>query len=375
MFPIHNHLGKVVGFTGRVLPQYDDGKMGKYINSPETPIFNKSKLLYGLWKSKNHIREQGSAFLVEGQMDFLMSWQAGVKHAVASSGTAFTGDHLHTLKRLTDELVVSFDNDDAGMEAGERALDLALGADFRGRVVMLKGGYKDPAEMAEKEPEALLAAVAAARPAPEFYFEKYLGSEGKAADLRDRGALSRVRAVLAKIKAMASAVEQNFWIKELAKRTHLDEQTLQAEGEGIMRQATSDKRHVEEAKEEKVPEITRRALLSERLISAALGINDLIRISAAKPHMPEEYQAVYEVLAAGKRHSEKPDIDELINLAVLRSEELSDAEMETLAGELEMEWAKDRRRELTFEVKRAEAEGDEKAVQKALEEMHKLPSR
>src|SRR3984957_1122972 len=84
MFPIHNHTGKVVGFTGRILPQLDRGDMGKYVNSPETPIFQKSKLMYGFWKTKDTIREAKSAVLVEGQMDFLMSWQAGVKNVIAS---------------------------------------------------------------------------------------------------------------------------------------------------------------------------------------------------------------------------------------------------------------------------------------------------
>lgn len=86
MFPIHNHTGKVVGFTGRILPQLDRGDTGKYVNSPETPIFQKSKLLYGFWKSKDAIREAKKAVLVEGQMDFLMSWQSGVKSIVASWG-------------------------------------------------------------------------------------------------------------------------------------------------------------------------------------------------------------------------------------------------------------------------------------------------
>jgi DNA primase len=94
MFPIHNHLGKVVGFTGRILPQLDTSATAgpggfvtaKYVNSPETPIFQKSKLLYGFWKSKDAVREAKSAVLVEGQMDFLMSWQSGIKNVIASSG-------------------------------------------------------------------------------------------------------------------------------------------------------------------------------------------------------------------------------------------------------------------------------------------------
>ena len=125
MFPIHNHLGKTVGFTGRIMPQFDDGKMGKYVNSPETPIFAKSKLLYGFWKSKDFIRDSKSAFMVEGQMDFLMSWQAGVKNVIATSGTALTSDHLKTIRRLCDKLILSFDNDEAGWKAGQRGEGLA----------------------------------------------------------------------------------------------------------------------------------------------------------------------------------------------------------------------------------------------------------
>jgi DNA primase len=142
MFPIHNHVGRVVGFTGRILPQLDpstraDARSGdtsasasgfvpaKYVNSPETPIFQKSKLIYGFWKSKDAVRAEKRAVLVEGQMDFLMSWQSGVRNVIASSGTALTADHLRALHRLAEELVINFDSDAAGSDAAERAIDLA----------------------------------------------------------------------------------------------------------------------------------------------------------------------------------------------------------------------------------------------------------
>ncbi len=91
MFPLVNHFGKVIGFTGRVMPGAESEKVGKYVNSPETPIFNKSKLLFGFFKTKNAIREADMAVLVEGQMDFLMTYQDGIKNVVATSGTALTG--------------------------------------------------------------------------------------------------------------------------------------------------------------------------------------------------------------------------------------------------------------------------------------------
>ena len=201
MFPIHNHFGKIAGFTGRVLPQFDTGETGKYVNSPETPIFNKSRILYGFWMSKNPIRDARSAFLVEGQMDFLMSWQAGVKNVVASSGTALTADHLRLLKRVADELVFSFDNDEAGWAAGERAIDLAQTEDFQVKVVTLDG-VKDPAEAAQKNAAGFKRAVAGAKPAVEFYFARYI-PDGTVL-IAERAGLERIRAVLRKIKTIKS---------------------------------------------------------------------------------------------------------------------------------------------------------------------------
>ena len=161
MFPIHNHLGKVVGFTGRILPQLDTQTTAaicgcKYINSPETPIFQKSKLIYGFWKSKEGIREAKSAFLVEGQMDYLMSWQSGVKNVIASSGTALTADHLRSVHRLAQELILSFDNDIAGSDAAERAIDLAEANDFTVKIATFKG-VKDAADAVKADPTSVLA--------------------------------------------------------------------------------------------------------------------------------------------------------------------------------------------------------------------------
>ena len=101
------------------------------MNSPETPIFNKSKILYGLHASKGAIAKSRTATLVEGQMDFLMMWQTGIKNAVAVSGTGLTPHHLERLRRLADTVIVNFDNDEAGLKALERALDVFGGFDFQ----------------------------------------------------------------------------------------------------------------------------------------------------------------------------------------------------------------------------------------------------
>ena len=173
MFPIYNHFGKVVGFSGRLLPHLEKPEIGKYVNSPETLIFNKSRLLYGFHKTKEAIRRLKSAVLVEGQMDFLMLYQEGVKNLAAASGTALTNEHLKTFKRLTDRLILFFDNDEAGLKAVERAIDLGISNDFNIRVLILKD-YKDPAEAAQKSPSSILELLEKTESATEFYFRRYL---------------------------------------------------------------------------------------------------------------------------------------------------------------------------------------------------------
>ena len=267
MFPIHNHIGKVVGFTGRILPQLDTGDMGKYVNSPETPVFQKSKLLYGFWKSKNPIRDAGGAFLVEGQMDFLMTWQSGMKNVIATSGTALTSEHLRSLRRATDRLILSFDNDEAGLNALERAIDLAEAEDFGVKVARL-GEYKDPADAVAADPEFLKKAVAAAVPAPQFYFDRYLPPK---ADLKDRNYLAKLRLVLGKLMRMASAVERDLWMRELADRAGVGLETLQSEAAGLAEPAAA----APERSDDIAPaapgaerQLTRRELLAERYLAA-----------------------------------------------------------------------------------------------------------
>src|SRR3989338_3928795 len=331
MFPIHNHFGKTVGFTGRILPQFDDGKSGKYVNSPETPIFAKSKLLYGFWKSKNFIRDAKNAFLVEGQMDFLLSWQAGAKNAVASSGTALTGDHLHVLRRLTDQIVISFDNDDAGREAGERAIDLAEAADFGIKVAVFHD-YKDPADAVLSDKEYFFKTIENAKPAMEFYFEKYLPEGGSTKlttgrlNVSDRDNFRNLKAVLEKLRNIASPVLKSFWLKELSKKTGVSELTLSEE----MERAAPKKTFGAEAPSEQAVEskkFSRREMLAQRCLAW-----------------------------------------------VLQKREAGTEEFEELKLELYKEYLKERRRELTSIIAQAQQSNNQKLLDETAEELNNLPS-
>lgn len=149
-FPIFNFNNEVVGFTARAMPD-DEEAQAKYINSPDTPVYNKSKIIFGLNFAKDAIRQSNQVVVMEGQMDVISAHQSGFKNTVATSGTALTDDQLHILKRLAKTIVFAFDNDDAGSKALLRAANLALGLEMEVRVVDLRNA-KDPDELIRKSP-------------------------------------------------------------------------------------------------------------------------------------------------------------------------------------------------------------------------------
>jgi DNA primase len=397
MFPIHNHLGKVVGFTGRILPQFDTSNdpkatyvTAKYVNSPETTIFQKSKLLYGFWMAKDAIREAKAAVLVEGQMDFLMSYQSGVHNVIASSGTALTADHLRSVHRLADEVVLCFDSDVAGSDAAERAIDLAEANDFSVKVATYRG-FKDAAEAAKADPENVLRTIAAAVSAPLFYFEKFLPPVPVGATLSDpaalqtREGLNKLRTVLLKLRNIASPVQREYWIKELAKRTGVDQKTLEEEAEksaatqyapagpagGVNAGAgAQDEQGMKR-------QVSRQELIAEDLFAIALARNDFGFMEDCVTFLTPVQKEIFTLLKSGKRRSDDATLDAVINLIVLRDptavSDLSNDDIAVLKEGLTKGYYKERRHILSLAIKNAETRGNDIELNAALAELSKLP--
>ncbi len=215
MFPLWDSLGRVVAFTGRVL---DPNGIPKYLNSPETPLFHKSELLYGLHLAKQSIQQEGRVVLVEGQMDTISSHQAGVKNVVGISGTALTEQQLQLLNRYCRELVLSLDADAAGGEATRRALELSNKFDMAMKVVLL-GAYKDPDSMIKENPEYWKKAVAEAVPVMDFYFDIAV-HRYDVKKLEDKKQLTRE--LLAVINKLTDPVEKDFYIKRLSRTVDVE---------------------------------------------------------------------------------------------------------------------------------------------------------
>lgn len=379
MFPLYNNLGKVVGFTGRVLPSAIAAtgfESAKYVNSPETPIFNKSKILYGFHKAKSAIRDTKTAIVVEGQMDFLMMWQDGIKNVVASSGTALTGEHLTALRRLADNLILSFDSDEAGLNAAERSIDLAQSADFNVKVLTVTG-HKDPAEVVQAAPGKMAEFVAKAKPAMRHYFDRYITLGAAVAEQK-----RNVRVVLGKIKQIASPVERLHWVRELAVMSGITERALSEEMDVLK----VPEQIVREKSEVPVPESalvsapervkTRTDLVGERVLSL-LCAHPVLRIKAeagAKDFAPDDARLFAALTESGFADvpEELRERADLINLrsglfigAVVEPEE----ELKRLMRELRMEALKKRQTELRVAIARHEAEGNEAGVTAAMREI------
>lgn len=210
MIPIRDPLGRTVGFTGRVLPEFDDGKMGKYVNSPQTSLFDKKRLLFGLDVAKIHIKQKKRVILVEGQMDVMMSHQAGVNEVVAVSGTALTDDHIKLIQRYTKTFCLCFDNDSAGLEACKRSAKKILEHGGVVSVIPLRSG-KDAADIIHENPQEWVDLVAKPVEFIEYYIQDVVA---QADDIETRQKVAKEAVEV--IRNVTDPIQKNAHIQKIS---------------------------------------------------------------------------------------------------------------------------------------------------------------
>jgi len=375
MFPVYNTFGKVVGFSGRVLPEYDDGKSGKYVNSPETPIFNKSRILYGLHETKQFIRDSQVAMLVEGQMDFLMLYQDGVHNVAATSGTALTQHHLEILRKIAERLILAFDSDDAGMIAIERAIDIAHTVDLNVNVFLLEND-KDAAEYIQKNPGKIKRLIeSSSMPALDFYFKRYLEN------VPEYAVKNKVRHILEKVILIYSPLEQNRWLKKIAEKINISEPSL-IEELNLIRKKLLKKAEIQTQPQAIGEEIAIKTRLDtiamELLILGALDKSSLTSVEDYKAFLPPRFSQALEYLQ-GKpvREDEAKTIGNLAeSKSSLRYGEVDmekiPLEVNVLLKELKKEYYKEKKEKLLSEIKSLEKNGRQEEAAKLLKEFDEI---
>lgn len=230
IFPIFDLNSQVIGFGARIFKEADKKETAKYINTPQTLLYDKSNVLYGINYAKLAIRKNNQCVLTEGYTDAIMCHQAGFDNTVAVSGTALTPRHLNNLKRYTDNLLLSFDMDVAGDSATKRGINLAESQGFNIKVIDTYSGAKDPAEIILENPENWQASVKNARSIMDYYFDSAFLKFDKA-NPQSKKEIGKI--ILPAIKRLQNKIEQSHWIQKLAAKLAVSQEAVSEELKSI----------------------------------------------------------------------------------------------------------------------------------------------
>jgi len=214
MVPLSDGAGQIVGFTGRIIGEVPNAP--KYLNTPQTLLYDKGRQVFGLAQAKAAIREKGFVVIVEGNLDVVSSHQAGVRQTVATAGTAMTEHHLRALKRLTSDVRLAFDSDKAGIAATERAIGLASQVDIDLSIVTLPEGVKDPDDLIRRDKKLWHKAIEDVQPAVDWVLSQY---ETRLDLTTAVGKREFTTAALAIVRTLKDAVEQEHYEQRIAKMT------------------------------------------------------------------------------------------------------------------------------------------------------------
>jgi DNA primase len=249
MIPFFDNSGDIIGFTGRIVGEGEP----KYLNTPETLLFNKSRFIFGLAQAKEFIRQSGFVVIVEGNMDVISSHQAGVREAVATSGTAMTEQHLKILNRLTDDIRLAYDGDAAGVKAAERAIDIANKLGISLKIISGYDGAKDPDELIQKSPEAWQKCVEHCEPAIDWLLKKY---EERVDIYSGPGKKEYSDIAMKLIEAIPDPVEKKHYLKYVAEKIDVEVEDL----ENKKVSSTSRPKHLREVKKKTITSTEEKAL-------------------------------------------------------------------------------------------------------------------
>ena len=249
MFPIHNITGRVIAFGGRILT--NDKKTAKYFNSPESELYNKSKVLYGLYFAKKEIVKQDNCLLVEGYTDVISVHQRGIENVVSSSGTSLTSDQIKLIKRYTPNITILFDGDVAGIKASFRGIDMILKEGMNVKVVLFPEG-EDPDSYAKKLSKPELEDFIKTNSKDFIRFKSDLLLEDAKSDPIKKADL--VKEILATVSVISDEVKRSIYMSEVSSRFGIAEKALYNELNKILRTNFRNDRKASEYKQEEVPQ-------------------------------------------------------------------------------------------------------------------------
>lgn len=368
--------GEPVGFTGRIID--DEPNAPKYLNTPQTLLYDKSSNIFGLSQAKNEIRKTGFAVVVEGNMDVISSHQVDVRNVVATAGTAMTVNHLKALSRFSNDIRLCFDSDQAGINATERAISLGQQAGVELSIITLDqsaGQAKDPDELIQKDIELWRKSIVNPQPAMEWIFDQYQ----KRLDISTaKGKKDFSTIALKLVENLNDPVEKDFYINEISKRIGVSKATL-----------------LNKIGEEKKPEKTKKRVKIEKtdkkFVDDFLYEDDLLALAIKEPRLAKRLSDLKENSLHGEQRNKILEIlksedmellksfDEYVKILLLKADERlgnikesATDEMKRLIQKVKTENLRTQKENLQAELENAEIQGDENLKTKILSKIIEL---
>ena len=395
MFPIWDVHGNVVGFTGRVLMETENSG-GKYMNTPQTLVYDKSRVIYGLDKAKTEIKAQDQVVLVEGQMDVVACHQAGMKNVVASSGTALTLEQIKLLKRYSSNIAMAFDGDSAGVAAAKRGINIALGEGLNVKAIRIpEGKGKDPDECLKKNPEVWFDSVKNASDVLHWFFEMVFFGKNTS-DPKEKQKIANE--LLPIIGLIPFAVERDYWLKELAGRLGTDTSVLRDDLKRFEKTPINAPITIKAEPNKKAIELDRLDMLLKRFLMILIYSPQYI--TTVWPALKDgcwqngSYEHLYEFIKNHYNSNQgntaevwrsffdgselKNDFEDLKMTAQIQVQNIEEItikdELIELTVQIKDEWAKKRRKEIGQELAMASAETnpDKQRMEKLLIELQSI---
>lgn len=376
MVPLMDSTGQVIGFTARILT--NDPNAPKYLNTPQTPLYDKSRHVFGLSQAKEAIKQQDYAVIVEGNLDVVSSHQVDIRQVVATAGTAMTEHHLRALKRLTGNVRLAFDGDKAGIAATERAIPIASEVGVELTIISLPEGAKDPDELIQKDPSLWLQAIGASQPAVDWILDQYQKRE----DITTAaGKRAFTTAGLNVVRGLGDPVEREHYEQKIARMVG---SSLTAIKEKIAAGETKQETPLKE-----VVHQTNEAIPAYDHIDTMLGLalltprsTDLFSDFDASVFVTEPQRRVAAYLATQRpaitdTPPQLQNFDEYVKIIVLRAEKRYDGwdendqyhEIAKLLRQYKSEYAK---RQIEQQIQEAEQKGDEAALEQLRQKQYQL---
>ena len=373
IFPVFDLNSQVIGFGGRVFKEKDKGEIAKYVNTPQTMLYDKGRTLYGLDKAKVAIRKQDVCILVEGYIDAIMAFQSGSENVVASSGTALTPFQLKILKRYSNNLLSAFDTDVAGDSATKRGIDLAQSQGFNIKIITMPQD-KDPADIISQNIENWQKIINEAKSILQFYFETTF-SRFNPVNPEGKREISKI--LLPIIKRIPNKIEAAHWVQELSKRLGVKEDIVEEELKNV-RLDVRDYNLPEILNPAPLPPKTRKDILEERVISLVLKEPQHLTLvnEDCFPYFSGHMQTILTNLRENRPLEESDFVNYLFLKAEVEEGEFdSEAEIQTCLKEIEHLETKNKLDEISQEIKKAETEKELERVNNLTREFNKLANK